>query len=198
VTFIDHGRGTRMEFLQSGFDSVGNRDGHAQGWRECFDKLTPLVDALKDSDHEINISRLLRHDIDAVFKAFSNPAGLAVWWGPNGLTTTTRRSMDFRVGGSWDYTMHGPDGTDYPNHVRYTAIETNRMIAYDHGTHADHPALFKAIINFVAEGKTTRVNLRLILRDARQRPEFIGFGAVEGGYQNLSRLDAWLDARCGI
>jgi uncharacterized protein YndB with AHSA1/START domain len=103
--------------------------------------------------------------------------------------------MDFRVGGSWDYIMHGPDGTDYPNHVRYTAIETNRMIAYDHGTHADHPALFKAIISFVAEGKMTRVNLRLILRDAGQRPHFISFGAVEGGYQNLARLDAWLDAR---
>jgi uncharacterized protein YndB with AHSA1/START domain len=194
VTFVDEDGGTRMDFLQTGFDSVGNRDGHAEGWRECFDKLTPLIDALRDSDHEINIARLLRHDIGMVFEAFSNPAGLAAWWGPNGFTTTTR-SMDFRVGGSWDYVMHGPDGTDYPNHVRYTAIVTNRMIAYDHGTHADHPALFKAIISFVAEGKMTRVNLRLILRDAGQRPHFISFGAVEGGYQNLARLDAWLDAR---
>ncbi|MFO1121593.1 MAG: SRPBCC family protein [Hyphomicrobiales bacterium] len=194
VTFSDADGGTRMDFVQTGFDSAGNRDGHEAGWSECFDKLTPLVDALKDSEQEINMSRLLGHDIGRVFQAFSNPAGLAVWWGPNGFTTTTRY-MDFRAGGSWDYTMHGPDGTDYPNYVRYTAIETNRLIAYDHGTEAGQPALFKAIISFRADGDGTRVTLRLILRDAAQRPHFIGFGAVEGGYQNLARLDAWLDAR---
>ena len=27
--------------------------------------------------------------------------------------TTTTHSMDFRPGGSWCYTMHGPDGRDY-------------------------------------------------------------------------------------
>ncbi len=193
VSFADDAGGTRMDFVQTGFDTIGNRDGHAEGWSECFAKLAPLVDALKDSEHEINMSRLLRHGIGQVFAAFSDPEGLAAWWGPNGFTTTTRH-MDFRVGGSWDYTMHGPDGTDYPNFVRYTAIETNRMIAYDHGTQAGQPALFKAIISFAAEGNGVRVKLRLILRDARERPRFISFGAVEGGYQNLARLDAWLDA----
>ena len=56
--------------------------------------------------------------------------------------------MDFRVGGVWRYTMHGPDGTDYPNHVTYTGIEKPSRIAYDHGTNAQHPSEFKAVISF--------------------------------------------------
>ena len=162
-------------------------------WAAAFRKLDDLLTALKENDREITITRLLKYPVARVFAAFSNPAGMALWWGPNGFRTTTR-SMSFKVGGAWDYTMHGPDGTDYPNFVRYTAIETNALIAYDHGTTADQPAMFKAEIGFVPEGSATRVTLRLILADAAQRPGYVAFGAVEGGYQNLARLEDWLGA----
>ena len=192
VDFADDNGKTRMEFHQTGFDSRASRDGHEGGWTECLGKFAPLLDALKGGDGEINIVRVIGAPVAKVFAAFSDPAGLAKWWGPNGFTTTTHH-MDFRVGGTWTYTMHGPDGTDYPNHVAYTSIETSRLIAYDHGSNADHPALFKAVISFESQGDKTRVALRLILADASERPHYVSFGAVEGGYQNLARLDAWLN-----
>jgi uncharacterized protein YndB with AHSA1/START domain len=198
VTFEDHPRGTKVT-IQTRFPSQDLRDGFArvgmaEGWSSSLDKLEDLANALKGSDREINITRLISAPRDVVFRAFSDPKGLAVWWGPNGFTTTTR-SLDFRVGGVWDYTMHGPDGTDYPNYVRYTAIEPNALIAHDHGADAAHPLMFRAVITFASEGAGTRVNLKLILNDARERPGYVGFGAVEGGYQNLERLDAWLEAQ---
>ncbi len=191
VDFADNNGKTRMEFLQTGFDSDESRDGHEGGWSECLGKFEPLLNALKDNEREINIVRMISAPVAKVFAAFSDPKGMATWWGPNGFTTTTHH-MDFRVGGTWVYTMHGPDGTDYPNHVAYTSIETGRVIAYDHGTDADHPALFKAVISFAPQGGKTRVSLRLILADAAQRPNYVAFGAVEGGYQNLARLDAFI------
>jgi uncharacterized protein YndB with AHSA1/START domain len=39
VRFEDLGGKTRIRFEQTGFDSAGARDGHAQGWNECFDIL---------------------------------------------------------------------------------------------------------------------------------------------------------------
>ncbi len=75
----------------------------------------------------------------------------------------------------------------------YTKIEKNTFIGYDHGTDAGHPAMFKAEISFASVGSSTRVNLRLILKDAAERPTYVKFGAVEGGYQNLERLDKWLE-----
>lgn len=197
LSFADHPAGSKLT-VATRFDSVEMRDNFARvglkdGWSSSFEKLDDLTNALKDDAREINITRHIPHPVDRVFAAFSNPAGMAAWWGPDGFRTTTR-SMSFKAGGSWDYTMHGPDGTDYPNFVRYTRIETNALIAYDHGTDAEHPAWFKAEIRFVPEGRTTRVTLKLILGDASERPGYVAFGAVEGGYQNLARLEAWLVA----
>ena len=195
VTFEDLGGGTKVT-ITTRFPSIALRDNFAkigmkEGWSSSLEKLEELLDAIKGNDREISITRLIGAPLGRVFAAFSDPEGLALWWGPNGFTTTTR-TLEFRVGGIWDYTMHGPDGTDYPNFVRYTAIDPGRRIAYDHGSDAAHPAMFKAVIGFASEGGMTRVNLRLILEDAKQRPDYIAFGAVEGGYQNLERLEAYL------
>jgi uncharacterized protein YndB with AHSA1/START domain len=39
VRFQDLGGRTKVTLEQSGFDSTGARDGHAEGWSECFDIL---------------------------------------------------------------------------------------------------------------------------------------------------------------
>lgn len=39
VTFVDKGTQTEVTFRQTGFDSAAKRDGHVEGWRECFRKL---------------------------------------------------------------------------------------------------------------------------------------------------------------
>ncbi len=121
LSFADHPEGSRLT-VATRFDTVEMRDNFAkvglkEGWSSSFEKLDDLTNALKGNDREINIARLIAHPVERVFAAFSNPAGMATWWGPNGFTTTTR-SMQFKVGGTWDYTMHGPDGTDYPNYVQ--------------------------------------------------------------------------------
>lgn len=46
VSFADAGPGTRMEFVQSGFDSQQSRDGHEEGWSSCFSKLGDLLAAM--------------------------------------------------------------------------------------------------------------------------------------------------------
>lgn len=191
VSFADEGGKTRMDFVQTGFDSMSSRNGHEDGWLECLQKFEALLVAVKDSDRTITLTRVLPAPVARVFACFSDPVNMSRWWGPNGFSTTTHE-MDFRVGGVWRYTMHGPDGTDYPNHVRYTEILPSRRIAYDHGTDAQHPALFTAVISFAEEGAKTRVTLLLTLKDARQRDELVDFGAVEGGWQTLARLEDYV------
>jgi uncharacterized protein YndB with AHSA1/START domain len=39
------GKGTRMRFRQSGFDSREERAGHEEGWTDCFGILAELVEA---------------------------------------------------------------------------------------------------------------------------------------------------------
>ena len=56
-----------------------------------------------------------------VFAALRDPARVARWWGSAGFTNTIH-TFEFVPGSRWLLTMHGPDGTDYPNESRFTRI----------------------------------------------------------------------------
>src|ERR687897_2687548 len=73
------------------------------------------------ADREIVISRVISAPREVVFEAFTEVRHLSRWWGPEGFTTTTR-AFEFRVGGEWDFAMHGPDGTDYQEWISWTEI----------------------------------------------------------------------------
>ena len=75
--------------------------------------------------------RVLPHAPDEVFAAFADPARLAKWWGPKDFTNTFE-IFDFRVGGSWKFLMHGPDGTDYPNESVFGEIVPGKKIVIRH------------------------------------------------------------------
>src|SRR4028119_1701388 len=73
-------------------------------------------------DRGIVISRVIDAPRELVFEAFTEVRHLSRWWGPDGFTTTTR-AFEFRVGGEWDFVMHGPDGTDYQEWISWTEIQ---------------------------------------------------------------------------
>ena len=66
-----------------------------------------------------------------VFAAFESPTRLARWWGPAGFTNTFH-TFEFRAGGRWLFTMHGPDGTDYPNESAFLEVVPSALIAIRH------------------------------------------------------------------
>jgi uncharacterized protein YndB with AHSA1/START domain len=43
VTFEEVEQGTRLTFHQTPFPSVESRDGHAEGWAECIDRLEAYI-----------------------------------------------------------------------------------------------------------------------------------------------------------
>lgn len=43
VTLTEQGGKTKMNFRQTGFDSVESRNGHNDGWSQCFDLLAELL-----------------------------------------------------------------------------------------------------------------------------------------------------------
>jgi uncharacterized protein YndB with AHSA1/START domain len=149
--------------------------------------------ATATADHEIVITRLISAPRELVFEAFKDRHHISQWWGPNGFTTTTYE-MDVRPGGQWLFTMHGPDGTDYENRVRYTEVKPPERLAYDHdgGDGGDTMHSFKAVVTFVPEAGKTRVTLRLVCASKEQHEFMTKFGAIEGGEQTLSRLESYV------
>ncbi len=147
------------------------------------------------SDREIVLSRDFDAPRELVWRAFTEPEQIVRWWGPNGFRTTMKK-WDFRVGGEWSHTMHGPDGTDYPNYSKFREIVPQERIAYVHGGgRADGPgAQFEASWTFEALGpKRTRVTGRMVFPTAQARDTVVReYGAIEGGKQTLARLAAHL------
>lgn len=153
------------------------------------------VDGSTDTiDRELVITRLINASRERVFDAFMDGKTITHWWGPMGFTTTTH-SQDKSVGGDWLFTMHGPDGTDYPNRVTYTEIARANRLRYNHDSGIkDDPNGFKVVINFVELGGVTHVELRMTAKAAAIMENMKKYGAIEGGYDTLSRLDAYLNA----
>lgn len=144
------------------------------------------------ADREIVVSRIIHAAREHVFEAFTEVRHLSSWWGPNGFTTTTK-AFAFRVGGAWEFVMHGPDGTDYQEWISWTEITPPERIAMLHGESREDPNAFESVITFTAEGDATRVELRTLFRTKQQRDEAIEkYHAVEGGQQTLGNLEAYV------
>ncbi len=68
---------------------------------------------------------------EAIFAAFADAERLARWWGPAGFTNTFE-VCEFQVGGQWKYTMHGPDGQDFPNESVFREIDPPQRLVIEH------------------------------------------------------------------
>jgi len=110
--------------------------------------------------NEIAITRLYDAPVQMVWDAWTDPAQVAQWWGPRGFTITTH-SKDLRPGGTWIYTMHGPDGTDYPNSTYYYEVEPCKKLVYDHGASEDRPPLFRVTVLFSDLDGKTRMDMSM-------------------------------------
>lgn len=143
------------------------------------------------SEQEIIQERLFDAPRELVWAAFTDARHLDRWWGPNGFRNETQRS-DFRVGGEWRYLMHAPDGTVFPNWIRYSRIVPLERLEYGHGGEGDEPE-FLVTITFEAVGAKTRVTMRTLFPSAEAcRVVVEQFGALEGGQQTLARLSGFL------
>ena len=146
------------------------------------------------ADREIVISRVIDAPRELVFEAFTEVRHLSQWWGPEGFTTTTR-SFEFRVGGEWDFVMHGPDGTDYQEWITWTEIVPPEGIALRHGESRGDPNAFESVLTFMPDRAATRIEMRTVFPTAQLRDEAVEkYHAIEGGRQTLGSLAAYVAA----
>jgi uncharacterized protein YndB with AHSA1/START domain len=144
------------------------------------------------ADRDIVIARVIDAPPELVFEAFTEVRHLSQWWGPDGFTTTTR-AFAFRVGGEWDFVMHGPDGTDYQEWISWTEITPPQRIALRHGESRDDPNAFASVITFAPEGVGTRIEMHTVFPTKELRDEVVEkYHAIEGGQQTLSNLAAYV------
>lgn len=148
--------------------------------------------AKKNDSNEIRITRIYDAPVKMVWEAWTDPDQVAQWWGPRGFTLTTH-SKELRPGGIWSYTMHGPDGVDYPNKTLYHVVEKHSRLVYDHGGNDDRPPLFRVNVDFTETKGKTKMEMRMTLPTPEAAEETRKFIKKAGGDATWDRLAEYLE-----
>jgi uncharacterized protein YndB with AHSA1/START domain len=139
------------------------------------------------SSRELVNSRVMKAPQELVYKAWTTSELLMQWWGPKGFANTFEE-FDPRPGGNWIFTMHGPDGTDYPNRSVYVELVEPERIVFDHLT---GPRFQVTATMEDLDGKNTRLTFRMLF-DTAEEYNTVKPYAFKGNEQNFDRLESLL------
>ena len=134
-------------------------------------------------EREFVHTRLIGASPERIFAAISDPARLARWWGPKGFSSTFA-TFEFEPGGKWNFTMHGPDGSDYPNECVFVEIVPSQRVVVEHLSAEHH---FVLTITLEAKGSGTLVRWQQVF-DTAEHKNAIAHIVAGANEQNLDRL----------
>jgi len=132
---------------------------------------------------DLQITRIFDAPRELVFRAWSEPAQMAHWWGPKGFTLPVCE-MDFRPGGAYRLCMRSPEGNDFWVHGVYREIVAPERIVWS-GTLDDQPSNETVMtVTFTEhEGKT-----QLTMHQTFDFESEATRGAEKGWNESLDRL----------
>ncbi len=140
---------------------------------------------LSGRGHKTSI--LLNAPLETVWEAWTKPEHIRHWWGPDGFTNTIEK-MHVENGGEWIFTMHGPDGKDYPNKTIFKEVVRHKKLVHEH-----FDPNFIAVIEFEGQGHQTLLNWHK-LYETKELFEIVAlqYKANEGFNQTVAKLKDYL------
>lgn len=138
------------------------------------------------ADRRIETRRVIPYTPLQVFQAFADSSVLATWWGPKGFTNTFEE-FNFSEGGMWRFTMHSPEGKDYPNESRFLIIAEPSLVVFDHLC----APRFQAHLSFGEAPEGCELSWSMVFEDD-QACANVAKLAGDANEQNLDRLVAAL------
>jgi uncharacterized protein YndB with AHSA1/START domain len=179
-----------VSVLWEGPEAARMLDGMNAGWSLTIDRLAVLV-APDSTGRELHASRFFKAPRPLVYRMWTEPEHIAQWWGPRGFATTIHQ-MDVRPGGEWRFVMHGPDGTDYPNHTVFEEIVPLERIVMKHLSWPHH----RMYIRFSDVEGGTEITVQMLFESAADRDKVVvECGAEKGLRENLERLEEYIFGR---
>jgi len=147
------------------------------------------------TEKEMIFSRIVNAPQELVFDVWTIREHVEKWWGPDGFTTTSKK-FELKPEGVWLFTMHGPDGIDYPNKIVFMEIDRPSKLVYRHSDDEGvEPIRFHSEVTFEEENGKTLITMHMIMETAEMLTKVIEeYGAYEGAIQHLARMRDYLEA----
>jgi len=149
------------------------------------------------SPKQLRFERSYDAPLPRVWQAWTEPALLRRWWGPE-HTTVTDCEIDLRVGGALRVVMEAGEamgryrGTRWPMAGTFTTIEDRSHLAYDarswtEGDEAGSTIEHRNDVTFARVGDATQVHLTVTITRIGPKAKMAAFG-MKWGYR--AQLDA--------
>jgi uncharacterized protein YndB with AHSA1/START domain len=154
---------------------------------------------MPDSTYDLVISRVLKAPRAALWRAWTDPEQLKVWWCPRPWTTEVR-AFDLRPGGAFHTYMQGPDGGTSDNPGCFVEVAPQSRLAFTTMLLADwRPAVpwmpMTASISFADEGAGSRYVATVMHPDKETRDRHETMGFFDGWNTCIDQLDAFASAQ---
>ncbi|SFI83543.1 SRPBCC family protein [Brevibacillus centrosporus] len=187
VEFMPTAEGVKLVFTEQGvfFDGHDTPAQREQGTHEMLDLLGISLGESHPDRFELLSRRTLPAPRSLVYRAWTEPALLAQWWGPNGFTNTFH-TFDASPGGIWEFTMHGPEGANFPNRNVFHEVSEDRIVL----RHESRPH-FILTATFADVSGGTEITFRQTFETAEDYNNLKPI-CEEANEQNLDRLRAVL------
>jgi len=139
---------------------------------------------------EFSLTRIFDAPRALVWRAWTDPAHLAAWWGPQGFTNPVCE-LDLRPGGLMRIVMRTPDGQNYPMRGEFVEIAPpERLVFRNFAVDAEDKPLIDGLTTVVFIERDGKTELRLHTRGKAlvpfAKPWLQGMG--QGWTQSIDRL----------
>jgi uncharacterized protein YndB with AHSA1/START domain len=141
---------------------------------------------------ELHLTRVYKAPRKLVWEAWTDPKHVSQWWGPRGFSIT-HHDKQLKVGGRWNYIMHGPDGVDYPNSTLYHEVVEGEKLVYDHGSDGQSKPLFRVTVTFQDVPEGTKMDMTMKFENEEVARATAAFIRQVGGNSTWDRLAEYLE-----
>jgi uncharacterized protein YndB with AHSA1/START domain len=146
------------------------------------------------TDREIRVERVFDAPRDRVWRAFTDPALVAQWWGRGNKLVIER--MEVERGGHWRFVEHSPDGVDgFEGRYREVTPQERLVYTFEWDGMPGHVIVETATFEELGDGRTRVVTMSLF-HTPEERDGMLHAGMAEGlneGYAVLDRMLAKAD-----
>lgn len=152
--------------------------------------MTVTIHKSEAMARDLTLVRVLDAPRALVWRAWTDPAMLAQWWGPDGFTNPVCE-IDARPGGKIRIDMRAPDGTVYPmTGIVHEVEEPVRLVLTEVAEDREGNALLNGhtIVTFEEQGEKTKITVQASAVGVAAVAEEMLKGMEPGWTQSLERL----------
>jgi uncharacterized protein YndB with AHSA1/START domain len=147
--------------------------------------------------YDLDLIRELDAPRELVFKAWTDAAQIAQWWGPDHFTSVVRK-FDAKPGGEIRIDMIGPDKNVYPMSGTFREIVPPERIVMDTAAlDANLKPMFEVQLTVTLEAHGNKTKLKLQARVLTEGPMAAQYlqGMSAGWTQSLGRLAEYVSRK---